>query len=361
MTKLTITFLKAFNGDCIHISFIGNDGSPRNILIDGGIGNTYQTAKSKKGKPLEGDLKILTRDLREKGERIDLLIVTHVDDDHIGGILRWFDYDGDAAALVSEVFFNTGRLIAEQLEKPENPDLITMFHPSGDETETSIGQGINFGKHIIDAGIWYKELIIQGRELTRFNLQFRFLSPDKKKLDKLLLEWKKKDPDLETASHENDYSLSLKEHLGTDVFEEDTALANGSSISFILTANGKHFLFLGDAHPSVLIKGLEYFGYSKEKRIKSLLTKLSHHGSKGNTSRELLQMIDSDSYVISTDGNIYQHPHKQFLARLIDEKKDCQIYFNYEERLDIVFSEQDRKDFPDFKTAYLSYPIAFAL
>lgn len=361
MTKLTISFLKAFNGDCIHISFNDNDGSPRNILVDGGIGNTYQTAKSKKGKPLEGDLKILIMDLREKGQCIDLLIVTHVDDDHIGGILRWFDYDGDAVAMVSEVFFNTGGLIAKQLDKPENPDLIPMFYPSDEETETSIGQGINFAEHIINAGIWFEELIIQGKELIRFNMKFRFLSPDKKKLEKLLKEWKKKDPDLETAAHENDYSRSLKEHLSKDFFEEDNAPANGSSISFILTAKGKHFLFLGDAHPSVLVKGLEHFGYSKEKRIKSSMTKLSHHGSKANTSRELLQMIDSDSYVISTDGNIHQHPNKQFLARLIDEKKDCRIYFNYEERLDIIFSEQDRKDFPDFQTAYLSNSIDFAL
>jgi hypothetical protein len=361
MTKLTISFLKAFNGDCIHISFTDNEGLPRNILIDGGIGNTYQTAKSKKGKPDDGDLKILLTALLAKGQRIDLLIVTHVDDDHIGGILRWFDYDAGAAAMVSEVFFNTGGLIAEQLGKPENPHLIPLIYPDDDATETSIADGIDFGKHIIDAGIWNNELILQGKQLKRFDLVFSFLSPDQKKLENLLKEWKKKDPDLETASHENDYSLSLKDHLNKDLFEEDNAPANGSSISFILTANEKHFLFLGDAHPSVIIKGLEHLGYTKYNRIKSAVTKLSHHGSKGNTSRELLQMIDSDSYVISTDGNLHQHPHKQFLARLIDEKKDSLIYFNYEERLDIIFTPQDRKDFPDFKTAYLSTPMDFAL
>lgn len=45
---MNINFLQAFNGDAIWISFIEND-IPRNILIDGGTGNTYKSTTNVKG------------------------------------------------------------------------------------------------------------------------------------------------------------------------------------------------------------------------------------------------------------------------------------------------------------------------
>src|SRR5690349_11402460 len=96
---MKLNILKAFNGDAIHIQF--NEGTlVRNILIDGGMPNTYITLKGKKGKEVKGELNLLVEEISNKGQKIDLLILTHIDDDHIGGILRWFEKDLKALELI---------------------------------------------------------------------------------------------------------------------------------------------------------------------------------------------------------------------------------------------------------------------
>lgn len=345
---MKIKFLKAFNGDSILISFDDEAHQPRNILIDGGIGGTYKIDKNSKGKPEFGELKVVIDNLRVKNEFIDLLIITHIDDDHIGGILKWFDSDPEASDLVKKVWFNSGELISEFFNKPENKELSHFITPTK-TPQTSVGQGIEFSKYILEKGIWDRKIILQGDIVSELGLKFTILSPNKPKLEKLLKEWKKTEPDLKTSATD-DYSKSLNQHIDSDVFSEDDKFPNGSSISFILTYKNQHFLFLGDSHPSVIVEGLKHFGFTEENQLKAELVKLSHHGSKKNTSVNLLKLLDADDFVISTNGRSHQHPDKQLLARLINKKKDCNIYFNYKERMDLVFSVQDRKDFPNFKT-----------
>ncbi|MDR0824203.1 MAG: hypothetical protein LBN74_03865 [Prevotella sp.] len=68
-------------------------------------------------------MKQLVLCIKSQNEFIDLLILTHVDDDHIGGVLKWFEQDVDAKDLVKKVWFNSGRLIFEyfkQIEIEEN-------------------------------------------------------------------------------------------------------------------------------------------------------------------------------------------------------------------------------------------------
>ena len=199
---MKIKFLKAFNGDSILISFDDEAHQSRNILIDGGIGGTYKTEKNSKGKPEFGDLKIVIDNLRLKNEFIDLLIITHIDDDHIGGILKWFDSDLEAADLVKKVWFNSGGLIAEFLKKPENRELSHFIDPTK-TPQTSIDQGIEFSKYILEKGIWDRKVILQGDVFSELGLKFTILSPNKPKLEKLLKEWRKIEPDLKTSAKAN--------------------------------------------------------------------------------------------------------------------------------------------------------------
>jgi hypothetical protein len=69
--------LKAFHGDSILVSFDDN-GTTRNILIDGGPGNTY----SKPPKALKREIE----KIEKRGENIDLLVITHID-----GIISMFE------------------------------------------------------------------------------------------------------------------------------------------------------------------------------------------------------------------------------------------------------------------------------
>jgi S-adenosylmethionine:diacylglycerol 3-amino-3-carboxypropyl transferase len=73
--------------------------------------------------------------------------------------------------------------------------------------------------------------------------------------------------------------------------------------------------------------------------------KLSHHGSKYNISDKLLKKINCKKYIISTDGSIHSHPHKETLAKIINNTPDSELYFNYIDLAKRIFIEQDKKDF----------------
>lgn len=340
---LKIRFLQAFNGDSIAITLVSKIGTSHTILIDGGIRLTYQ-GKGKKKKIEYGELKKFIDEIKKEGKIIDLLILTHIDDDHIAGILEWFNNDPEAHKVIREVWFNSGRLIAKYLKNTKNPDLDHWIR-SRKSTDTSIKQGIEFGKYIKAKKIWNPEIILQGMTTSRFGADFKFLSPNKEKLETLLKNWRIKDSSLNTSSKKNDYKLSLETHIQKDKFKIDKAYPNGSSIAFILTYEKKRYLFLGDSHPDVIIEGLQHFGFSKKKKLSAELVKLSHHGSQGNTSAALLEHINSDAFIISTNGRQHEHPHKQFLARLINCKPGCTLFFNYPVRIKKIFKRADYNNF----------------
>lgn len=341
---MTIKFVKANNGDSMLLTFKDESEKIRNILIDGGTGTTYFNSTTK----LAGPLKKLTESFKDKpNECIDLLILTHIDDDHIGGLLTWFSKDKDAAKLIKKVWFNSGKLIAEYLKIGENGDLAVTFMPEG-AVNTGIPQGINFEDYIEKAGIWERKIIVAGEKIRILDLEFDILSPNNTKLEKLLKEWKKEDPKLDTAGKEHDYNKSVKDHIQDDKFKEDTKFPNGSSIAFILSYKKKKMLFLADAHPGVTVESLRNLGYTEDKKLKVDFMKVSHHGSSGNTSPELLDLVNTKKYIISTNGQQHNHPNKQLLARIINKCEDCELLFNYEQRMKVIFSKEDHKDYPNF-------------
>lgn len=349
---MKIKFLKAFNGDSILISFKEGQNS-RNILIDGGMPATY-IQKGKNGKPEYGELKETIDTIRERNEKIDLLVLTHVDDDHVGGVLKWFEKDEDAHKLIGKVWFNSGRLISQYFDEEENKDNLLTLNPD-ETTLTSIGQGVKFEDYIESKGIWDRSIVIALEYIEYLGIKFKILSPGPDKLKLLLGKWEKEASEsLDTSADKNDYDLTLTEHIASDKFKEDPAIHNGSSIAFILTFEKKNFVFLADAHPTVVVNSLKEFGYSKEKPLKAELVKISHHGSKANNSIEMLELIDASKYIISTNGDKHAHPNKKTLARLASVNDNCEVFFNYPEQIEKIFSENDYSDFPNFRPMQIS-------
>src|SRR5690606_32615884 len=132
-------------------------------------------------------------------------------------------------------------------------------------------------------------------------------------------------------------------------FKEDTSVANGSSIAFIMEYEDKRFLFLADAHPSVVIEGLSNLGYNKCNPLNTELMKVSHHGSMYNTNIELLEIVKTNNYLISSNATKHGLPNKRTLARIINNNPCAMIYFNYDLK-DTIFSDQDWKDYSGFKS-----------
>ncbi len=331
---ITINFLKAYNGDAINISY-----NSKNIIIDTGVGATYSSNNTNRKK--YGQLKEIIDKIKSKDEKIDLLIITHWDDDHIGGIIRWFNEDPESAKiLIQRVWFNSGILINKYFDSQEATEENDMLHISKNNPNTSIRQGIAFEKYLINNSLSYKIISTESSEINLCdNIKFTILSPTDDKLKKLLTAWKRtlKNPN---TSISTDYNKPFEELLQND-FSEDVAIHNGSSIAFILEIEDKNMLFLGDAHPNVIINSLEALGYSKENKLQIELMKVSHHGSKANTSDELLELISCDKFIISTNDSSHGLPNKETLARIINKHPNCSIYFNYIDLKSKVFTKEE--------------------
>jgi len=349
---MKVNILKAYNGDCIHISYKYN-GKPINIVIDSGSKKAYQEEIQEQRPPrktiiIDGEFKKLINQLKENNEIINLLVITHVDDDHIGGILKWMASEEFDSAMLEKVWFNSGQLINEYFNKNlENDNKQEFTLDNFDSVKTSISAGVSFENKLTDYKIWDRKIIKAGDIYEEFGAKFLILSPMKENLEKLLTKWKKEKPSsIKTSYSKNlEYNKTLEELLTEDKESSDSSKHNGSSIAFILEIQGKKLLFLGDCLHRTILKSMEK---SKIDSLKVDMVKISHHGSKNNTSNKLLKKIDCSKYVISTDGeNLnHKHPNKVTFARIIKHNPNCEIYLNYKDDLeDKIFKPQDYIDF----------------
>jgi len=82
---------------------------------------------------------------------------------------------------------------------------------------------------------------------------------------------------------------------------------NNSSIVFNLLMKDEKYLFMGDAELDVL-NALQTYG----KKIKTEVIKLSHHGSKNGTTKELLELTEAKEGILSYGvGNKFGHPNTE--------------------------------------------------
>lgn len=344
---MTIKFLKAHNGDSILLSFEDNLNKKRNILIDGGMSKTYY------GSGKHGYLYDTIEQIKVKGEKIDLLILTHIDSDHIGGLKKWFEKDKDAFDIIEKVWFNSGRTIAKYFDEKENEELIDTLQIF-DTNQTSVPQAIVFEDYIEKFNVWDKEILNTGQTVNLNGVEIKLLSPNDKAIRRLLKEYKKPRHNYQTSEASTDWNTSISDFIEEEnkpnyKLEEDASVPNGSSIAFILTFESKNYLFLGDAHPSIIIDSLKDLGYTKENPIKLEFLKVSHHGSCKNTNQELLELIKTDNYVISSNSEVHGLPNKRTIARLINHNSNSTIHFNYDYVKKNIFNKKDFEDFEDFK------------
>ena len=244
--------------------------------------------------------------------------------------------------MINHIWFNSGTLINRYFKSTkasEDKNILSLVY----NPNTSIKQGIAFEKYILDNELTHcliKNDTSVKNSLTGVN--FTILSPRNKELERLLTKWEESPYNPNTSASDKDYDKSFEELLKND-FKEDDAIHNGSSIAFILELEDKKMMFLGDAHPSVIVDSLKILGYSKENKLKIDLMKVSHHASKGNTSDELLDMIECNKFIISTDGSKHGLPNKETIARIVDKQENCKIYFNYPELIEKIFSRYELK------------------
>lgn len=335
-----IRFLQAHHGDCILVTVEDDDKTTR-ILIDGGPSYTFRPRAITDSR--DADLKKVLTSIKEKGGCIDLVILTHVDDDHIGGLIKAFESREALPAMAKRVIFNSGSLIHEYFKTPidSEKDIQGNFEQL---QETSIAQGNTLERLLLDKGIWHREVVQQGNRFDVDGCRLVFLAPNENELQALLAKWVKEDESQLTSESDKDWKFSYETLLDGDSFTQDKSVTNGSSLSFILNVGEKHYVFLGDSHPETVVEGLVSLGYSSVNPLVAELVKVSHHGSKSNTNLKLLQFIQSSRYVISTNGLKHGLPNKVTLARIHKVWPESTIFFNYVNLPKKIYSDIELKE-----------------
>ncbi|WP_017494728.1 MBL fold metallo-hydrolase [Flavobacterium sp. WG21] len=328
---MEIKFYQAECGDAASIRYLGNDLQYHNIFIDSGYERTFRLSLLEE-----------IEDIKKRGEFIDLWILSHIHDDHIGGIIKYLDLikSGELEDIVNHWYYNV----------PRNYTLNTISNKTKTSLSASINQGDVIYEYLKQNNKLLKiDITSELESIFLFGLKLTILSPSTKKLDKLRKKYPlNKTNDLERSEliyisdaktiRDNDYSIKISD-FKVENFTEDKSIENGSSIALLTEFKKNKTIWLADSHPSDIVKTLKKMGYSTENKIECDLVKVAHHGSDGNNSTELYSLIKCNNYVFSTNGeNKYNLPEKKSLVRILtnkDRPKDFRynFYFTYENEI----------------------------
>jgi beta-lactamase superfamily II metal-dependent hydrolase len=335
--SFTLRMLGAGHGDALLVEY---GAGPSRILVDGGTPATFARVKA----ALEA--------LPPAERHLELLVVTHVDDDHIGGTLALFEKGIDGLAI-DEIWFNGYRHLkeVEEFGPVQGERLTTQLWPRMDRWNARLG-----GKAVVvpDGAPLPAVTLPGGMELT-------LLSPTRGKLLALLPRWEKVCeeaglvPQVEPSGDEppglEPFGAIDVDALAGEPFAEDHAEANGSSIAFLARHEGRSVLFGADAHPSVLAAAIARLPGGA---LEVDAFKLPHHGSKKNLSHELVSLVDTPRWLFSTSGARFKHPDRQTVARILDGRQhgDCELIFNYRSAYTAVWDDDDLRADWGYTTTY---------
>lgn len=342
---------RARKGDCLLLHF-GSKSEPGLVMIDGGPKSVY-------GPHLKPRFQEI-RKARGLGDDeplpVDLLMVSHVDDDHIQGILD----------LTKEM------IPAQMARKPLPLQVLSFWHNSFDNIignsseELTAAFKSQFGaasmagelpndvtidaddqdldEESIVCSLKVLASIEQGSQLRSdaerlefppnpefegklivaekngkaidigAGLKFTVLGPMAPELEKLckkheawLIELKKK-------------GKSPPQALAAYV---DKSVPNLSSIVVLAEAGKKRMLLTGDARGDKILEGLELVGLMKKRsKMHVDLLKVPHHGSANNLDNDFFERITADHYVFSGDGE-HGNPERESLQMLLDARGDA--------------------------------------
>ena len=332
-TFMRVEMLAALHGDCLLVEY-GDATRTRRLLVDGGPIGAYQALEDRLEKLPSGD------------RRFELIVLSHTDTDHVDGLVRLFANPKPWSFVVKDVWFNGWRHLEQAhglLGGKQGEYFSALLARRLDERSWN-------GAFDGDAVVVRDDAALPQRTLEG-GMQLTLLSPTPEKLERMRDAWRKDvgkaiDPgDLEAAWNKlatQKRYLPGEGLLGStpelDALLErqsrpDEAAANGSSIALLAEFGGKSCLLLADAHADVVAASLGRLLAARGlERLQVDAVKVAHHGSKGNTTDELMELIDSGAFLFSTNGAIFHHPDREAVQRVVGRSTRTEpiLYFNYE-------------------------------
>ncbi len=317
-----LNMLPASEGDCMILSYGQNEQALRHVVIDGGRKATWPHLR----KALEA--------IAAKGQTVELLLLTHIDADHIDGLVEMLEEE--ALPLSPAAIWYNGYDQLKAMVKPGG------VQPFGFKAADAYSKALARRKWPINAAFDGQAIFIDSapRAFEFAGLSLTLISPSRAKLDKLRANWQKAlapKPAVAAPGAGGNLQAFGKRAMPAVLDVEklsapsptDSAPPNGSSIALIAEYDGRRVLLGADAHPDVLIESLT--ALAGEGRYAVDLFKLPHHGSRANLTREIVEKVECARYAISTSGAVFGHPDPEAIARILkfgaaDNKI---LYFNY--------------------------------
>lgn len=337
-----LELLPAGPGDCLWIEY-GSEQNPHVVIIDGGVNATFAALEERIALALE------QRGASEL--HVELLVVTHLDNDHIQGILKLLN-ESQHSVTFGDIWFNGNRQL---VELPRSADAGTRDALGGEAGDVLGFDEADALSAILAADDlpWNKSfggsaVVVppQGqlpyRELAG-GLRLTLLGPSLTRLHELGQVW----PSVLEAyarqertgvAEEPDDALGRSDTwppVWRDAESWDDKEANGSSIVLLAEYGDTACLLPGDAFATDIVTHLKLLIDERKvgDQFPLAALKLSHHGSARNNSPQLIESVKCGSYLISTNGEQHKHPDHQALLRVLRFNRSLQppcLAFNYD-------------------------------
>jgi beta-lactamase superfamily II metal-dependent hydrolase len=357
---LQVELLPAGHGDSVLLEY-GSPAAPARILVDAGPATAYAAVRAR-----------LARIPPER-RRLDLLVVTHVDADHVEGVVKLLN-DADLAVEVGELWFNGYRHLPDGELGPVQGEMVGAL-----ASHRRIAWNTAFGERAVKRET--------GRPLPRVELpgglSVTVLAPSDRELERLRREWERAcqragltpgsvadalvllgqtrrlNP-LDTYLDTRVDAAGDLEGLAASASDLDRSAPNASSIVLLVEYAGRRVLLAGDSTPDALVPALERLVAERSlSRLRLDAFKLPHHASRNNVTRELLRLVDADRSLVSTDGKHFGHPDDEAIARVIvDGPRGGTLVFNYRTEATLRWAETGlvdryghRTDYPEPRSA----------
>jgi hypothetical protein len=358
----TLEALQAKHGDSLLLHY-GKPNAPKLIVIDGGPAGVYKASLRPRLEELKAS--------RSPGAplSIRMLMVSHLDDDHVNGVLAFLDdlvehrnndeeLPFDVVTLWQNTFDDIIGNESEELRKALSSAISSSgsgkaasadgfaLSREGEAIAASVTQGrdVRNNANALALGIndpfgGLVAVPAKGKSSVTIGdgLKFTVLGPVKERIERLQEEWNEVLKKKGLATDKNGKSLAAA--------FVDESVFNLSSIVVLAEAGKKKMLLTGDARGDDVMNALKTSGMLKSGKIHVDLLKLPHHGSDRNVATEFFRAVTADHYVVSADGR-FGNPEISTLQMISEArgKDKFTIHLtNREKRLDTFFASEKKK------------------
>jgi anti-anti-sigma regulatory factor len=316
----SVELLRAREGDCIWIEYGRSAPVDRRIIVvDGGPPGVHAVLRRR--------IKQAKRERAAEQLHIDLIVVTHIDSDHIGGILNLLSRP-ERNVTVGDVWFNGVNQLSNVLGTAQGDRLSTLLS-TGAFAWNKRFEGNRIA--VVDTAAELPRIVLDG------DMVITVLGPLEGRLWALARIWDSVAHAAEAAQPES--GEKREDILGEawppnyidDESNLDEAVANATSISLLLEYGARACLLAADANAADLTKTVRRLLKQRHDHFLSIdLFKVPHHGSAANVTSELLRSLNCRRYAISTSGAVHNHPNHQAILRVIKEGGSSpHLMFNY--------------------------------